>query len=566
MTATLPPVPNPLPPLLPHSLRVPPLLVRHVSGTPHWFRNIPLDPAAANQFFPIWQSRKEEFMRRGWSVRKDERGQWNVQQWLSGTPRGYTLTPMGAEMLERAFPAREQAELSLPEEAIELEPLPAHLEAKLRGYQVNPVRQLYRALTKGEAEWGYPGALDLSDMGVGKSVMDLAAALATGLEVVVICPPVGRGSWEKAFRIMEAEPLFLSTYEAVRGGFRSHIADRDEEGRFRWRNSKDIILILDEAQAVRHSDTLTVECFSAAVRQRIPIICASATIALSPIEFRFAGRIVGLHKGGPDFDRFLREHGCSLRGKEWKWNEDNRHLRAIHSRLFPRRGCRVRKQELGEDCPETEITVLPFVIPEGERIEQAWKEAQDTIDRQRRQGVKEAGLQAMRRRAFQTTWKLCENLLVPHVAERVRQDVRNGNSVALFMNFNSSRLAMAKALGTTAGFYGGQTPARRLYYEREFQANRQHILISNVTAGGASVSLHDEHGERPRIAYLFPGHKPVPFKQASGRVDRVGGQSKSFQYIPCVKGAMTERMVGQIRRKMARFDSLNDGGAGDAQF
>ena len=73
------------------------------------------------------------------------------------------------------------------------------------------------------------------------------------------------------------------------------------------------ILILDEAQALRHDETLTVRCFSAAVRQGIPIIMASATIAIAPTEFRFAGRITGLHQGAQDFDKFLARHGCSRR-------------------------------------------------------------------------------------------------------------------------------------------------------------------------------------------------------------------------------------------------------------
>lgn len=112
---------------------------------------------------------------------------------------------------------------------------------------------------------------------------------------------------------------------------------------------------------------------------------------------------------------------------------------------------------------------------------------------------------------------------------------------------------------TEAGFFGGQPLARRQHWEREFQANRQVCLVSNIGAGGASVSLHDLTGDRPRTAIIFPTDNPVHMTQATGRVDRVGGQSVSRQYIPYADGTMMTDMVKRIRQKMLRINTINDG-------
>lgn len=392
------------------------------------------------------------------------------------------------------------------------------------------------------------------------TAQSMAAALATGRKLVVLCPSVGQAGWMKMFGIFKATPHFISTYEAVRGGWRSHVAEYDAaRDRFTWHHPQDIIIILDEAQAVRHDSSLTFKCCAAAIRQGIPIIVASATVATSPLEMRFAGRITGLHQGGGDWPRFLQDHGCvQSRGGGWKWDQRRHHLQRIHSQLFPMRGARVRKTDLGERCPETVIEVLPFDIPEAAEIEREWQETLGYLDRLAAQ-YGEGFARSRQMAAMSKMWEKCEMTLVPHIAKRIKQDLANGKSVAVFMNFNRSRIELSKLLNTKAGFYGGQNKKMRAYYEKQFQENREFVLVSNIGAGGASVSLHDVKGERPRVAYIFPTDRVVQMEQATGRVDRIDGKSVSFQYIPCLKGAITEKMVSRTREKMLRIATINDG-------
>lgn len=570
MTATPPASPvvrDPSPPVAVPGLILPPLHDKLVREGKCRFREVAITVNIDHAFRNSWKRHQQAWLERGFSIRQIN-GQWRLAQWLLVTPDGLTLTDIGKSTLARlGAPVQQTLNLTEPTRVLELSPLPNGLEAKLRAYQITPARQLYRALMKGRQEWGYPGAVDFSDMGTGKTYSTLAAALATGRQVGVLCPSVGQQGWLRAFTHYGVEPLFISTYEAVRGAWRPHIATVDAQGKFTWAHPQEMVLILDEAQAVRHDGNLTVRCCSAAIRQGIPIIVASATIAVSPLEFRFAGRITGLHRGDDDWPRFLREHGCieTSRGN-WKWDRKSHHLHRIHSRLFPFRGCRVRKQDLGEECPETVIEIIPFDMPECARIAQEWNDTNELLGRMAHQLDKRA-LLAMERKCRMKMWKRCENVLVPHVAKRVRADVADGKSVAVFMNFTECRMELSRLVGTRAGFYGGQNKHQRKHWEKEFQENREHILVSNIGAGGASVSLHDIHGERPRVSYIFPTDDVVKFYQATGRVDRVGGKRVSQQFLPCVKGAMTEEIVHRLRRKMMRIDILNDGArAGEARF
>lgn len=556
------PVPNAAPPvMLPLPMQLGQLREKLQPAGRCMFREIAVPLPCEEAMKKIWKSSREAFFERGYSIRHHD-GQWILSQWLLW-PKvgGYSLTPRGQEILDNLRRPTElglQFSNPLPEN---LPPLPNEIEKLLRGYQVQPSRQLYRALSNGVSEWGYPGAADLSDMGVGKTYMDLAAALSTGRKPVVLCPTVGTAGWGRAFQHFNAEPHFIGTYEAVRGAYRPGIATKDAQGKFTWLHPQDIVLVLDEAQYLRHDDTLTVQCCSAAIRQGIPIIVASATIATSPLEMRFAGRVTGLHGGADDWHKFLAAHGCERRSSSsgWKWDGKVHHLQRIHGRLFPSRGCRVRKEDLGDECPETVIKVLPFDIVEAREIEKEWDRMQELMDRLAQQGANGAKLKSMERQARMRIWQKCEEVLVPYVSSKAWDDIKDGRSVAMFMNFNASRLAMAKAMKTTAGFFGGQPLAKRQYWEKEFQANRQFCLVNNIGAGGASVSLHDTTGDRPRTAYIFPTDHVVQMEQATGRVDRVGGKTTSYQYIPCVKGAMTEQMVQRTRIKMMRIATLNDG-------
>lgn len=441
-------------------------------------------------------------------------------------------------------------------------------ERLLKEYQRTPSRQLLRALQHGEEEWSYPGAVDLSDVGTGKSWMDTAAAVSTGRKLVVLCPSVGIAGWEKTINAFGTEAHFIGTYEAVRGNWRPEVGKA--EGKFfHWQQANEIVLILDEAQIVKGHNTLTTAMVGGAILQRIPIIAASATLATSPTELRIAGRITGLHQGGRSWKDWLLSHGCFFDDQDQRWVFRSRRfahvMDEINDILIPERGCRVCKSDMG-DRPESKIEPLPLEVPEGKDIAKRWAELQQKVEWMEREtderGRPKFAPEAIRntRRAGRTKiWKAAEIALVPAVAALVKQCLNDGKSVVVFFSYTESRMRMGKLLGSKAGFFGGQNAKVRKQYEAEFQANRLHLLLCNIGAGGASVSLHDTTGERPREAFIFPSDNFVKMGQAPGRIDRLDVQTPSIQWIPFIKGSMMEGIIKTTAEKLRRLSKLNDG-------
>lgn len=555
-------VPNPAPPVpLPDPMVL--LVMRERWQVKRlWFREMRVPLIAEDKFKRIWEANKPEFLRRGYGIAIHS-GAMHLFQWLDKNMFGaWILTEHGTKQA-MAIKKPVQTSLQFTEEPVRpliLDPLPGRLESYLRGYQVNPTRQLFRAIKNGNTEWGYPGAIDASDKGTGKTFMDLATALASGRSVVVLCPSVGQAGWQRAFQHFGATPRFIGTYEAIRGGWRPEVVTLDESGRFTWRHASEIFLILDEAQYVRHSESLTSTACFAAIRQGIPMITASATLAINPIELRFAGRITGLHRGEKDWDRFLAEHGCEKKttSSPWVWTGDLKSMAKINHRVYPWRGARVTKQSLGSECPETEIALKVYDTVDADRIEAKWQQADEIIARLERQGDNKGSIERMRQKLYMRVWQEIEMVLTPLVAHHAETYVKSGFNVAIFMNYTASREKMGAMLGTKAGFFGGQSIKVRQEYERAFQANEIHYLISNIKSGGASVSLHDLHG-RPRVSFVFPTDNPVDFDQALGRIDRVGGVSKSIQWIPTLKGTITKARTDRARRKALAISMFNDG-------
>lgn len=440
--------------------------------------------------------------------------------------------------------------------------LPDNLEKILHEYQRMPARQLLRALECGPDEWGYPGGVDLSDVGIGKTFIDGATALATGRAPVVLCPVVGIDGWRGAFQTFGAQARFIGSYEAVRGGWRKEIGDF-KDGRFVWKNPADICLILDEAQMVKGQDSMTAATIGGAITANIPIIAASATMATSPVDMRIAGRITGLHSGGADWKRFLREKEAEYDPEEdrWKWDRKKNlyMMDEIHRILIPQRGCRVRKSDMGKQ-PGTTIRVLPFLdIADAAGIEKAWRELDEKTRWMERERMPKDQIRNFRRAGRTRIWKRSEMALVPAVCEKVKQCLAEGKSVVMFFSFTESRLLAGKILKTNAGIYGGQSQKQREHFKKEFQANRIHVLLCNIGAAGASASLHDLTGERQRETFIFPTDNPVKMGQAPGRVDRNGGQTHSLQWIPCLAGGFSQRMVESTARKLQALDVLNNG-------
>jgi hypothetical protein len=77
-----------------------------------------------------------------------------------------------------------------------------------------------------------------------------------------------------------------------------------------------------------------------------------------------------------------------------------------------------------------------------------------------------------------------------------------------------------------------------------------------TAAGGTGLSLHDDKKERPRASLITPGVSASEFRQALGRIHRVGG-TPVVQTIVLASGTIEERVYEAIQRKTTGIDSVN---------
>ena len=50
-------------------------------------------------------------------------------------------------------------------------------------------------------------------------------------------------------------------------------------------------------------------------------------------------------------------------------------------------------------------------------------------------------------------------------------------------------------------------------------------------AGGTGLSLHDEHGNHPRMSLISPSFSAIDLRQALGRIHRATGVTPAIQKI-----------------------------------
>lgn len=560
MTAELPRVKIIDPPVpLPVGVTLPPLLQFKGRGS----REVRIPLYCDNAFRAMWKSYKLAFHQRGFCLRQHN-GAWHLQQWLLGGPGNWTLTAVGAEQLANLTTPRQPAPppMEVPVEFI-LPELPNGLEAKLFDYQRQPARQLYRALTNGKEEWGFPGAWDCSDLGTGKTYQSLAAAIATGLEVGVVCPKSVLRSWRDAFRHFGQQPAFIVNYESIRTGKREIVRKTGKEGRpFEWTLDPDHVMIVwDEAHNLKNR-SLNRSMAMAAIRQGFKQLFVSGTMAAKPTNLAATGVAVGLHRGGREsYEAFLTAHGCWKVGETWEFDRHRGalHLAKIHRVVFPRRGARVKISDLGDRFPETQILCEAIETEDTKAIAKAYAEVKEMLARLAAQGKSAGEIEIAQRVAYMAVRKQSETAKVPALVDMAQAEIEEGRSVAIFLNFTEARERIMQLLKTDCAVFGGQDIRKRDAAIAKFQADESRVIVVMSAAGGTGVSLHDVHGVYPRTALICPDNNAVTLGQVLGRVHRAGGKSRSRQIIVYAADTVEESICDNVRQKLSAIQTVNDG-------
>lgn len=397
-------------------------------------------------------------------------------------------------------------------------------------------------------------ALDASSTGVGKTFSALAVMRELGLSPVVVCPKAVQTSWKRAAAALGVPLHETIGWEKARAGTHQLFDGVD------WAPSVKAI-IGDEIHRARTKDTLSSTLILAAKRQGIPLLMLSATAAEDPRHLEVIGQCLGLH-AGEDFLSWAANFGCYLGDDGLMFSDNPEHLKKLHHCIFPERGFRIRAEDLGDAFPETLITADPYDMAETPEIVAAYEEMEEELAdleaRRRRDGnMAENPLTIMIRAAQKV-----ELLKVPLFVSLAKDEIAEGRHVAIFVNYDQSRVALCEKLDTQCTVHGGQTGkagevARQKAID-DFQADLEPVIVLNSAAGGVGISLH-ALGEKPRTSLISPTFNAVTLKQCLGRVHRAGGRSRSVQRLVYCAGTIEESIAASVRKKLDRMDLISDG-------
>ncbi len=285
-------------------------------------------------FWDAWRADKEALRAKDYSVSQFN-GKWTVSHW---------------ELLEAP-----KAPGTRPEAYGTLRPL--KFPGGYKPWQPKAVQTLVADIEN------WPGAIDASETGVGKTFQALGVVREfEAKNVLVIVRRRARTQWEEAAKLMGVhDRCIFATIELIRRGKTQWgswiVAGKDKI--FQWSSVIDF-LIIDEVHWCSGVKTQNGLMLRAATRQQIRTIGLSATAADSPLKMRALGEMLGLHNG-KDFYSWVQKYGCR---KGWhggfEFDSKDPHnvklMSKLHGQIFPKRGIRLRKSELGDSFPKTLIT------------------------------------------------------------------------------------------------------------------------------------------------------------------------------------------------------------------
>lgn len=470
---------------------------------------------------------------------------------------------------------------------------------KLRKWQVEPANRLLAALRTGQS------CVDLSDTGTGKTYVAAAVAASLGYPMVTVVPKIAVSNWKAIHRYVGGYEHVVVGYEQLAGGrtgfgtwtnnppkgFRLEqqyvcescqcVVDFDDYrkcychgagihcvktkkkpwkyGQFIW-NESVRLLVFDEIHRCSGLDSNTAELLIAARRQNIPVLGLSATAACTPLQLRALGFVLGLHNLGSSWRNFAYRYKCRhdprFHGLKWlAGREEQKAIMAeIRSDIIPSRGVRVTRESI-PNFPKCQILCGLYDIQQPEQIDAAYQELVPALRQLEVRAESDSELAITKiLRARQRI----ELLKVPVTVELAADELAKWNWVAIFVNFSETIAQLRRKFPDAGVIDGQQSAAARQRAIDDFQSNKSRIILVNGAAGGAAISLHDEHGEHPRIGLVMPGNNAVQLQQIFGRLPRDGGKSAVVYRVILAAHTIETRMHKAMSAKLDNMSALND--------
>lgn len=512
-----------------------------------WRREWLIPPQYRSAFFVYWKSNSFKLKDRGYGVYKKN------EDWF------LTETKLSKDGFKEFVPKTTEKK----EEPVVLTPYVVKNESGLRPWQVNSVSKLCSVIKK----WGC--AIDGSDVGIGKTYIACGVARELDMDILIVCPKAVMESWRRVvvnhFK-MKNKLIGIINYEMLRVGrsdslIASYVKNRKTHiEEFKWKIPKSTLIVWDESQKLKGAKTKNSEVCIKALKEGYKMLFCSATNATNPLELRTVGMAIRLFENNQQYYQWLYRHGVSKGRFGLQFNGNRDVLKKLHKDIFVDRGSRLTRDTI-PNFPESQIIAECYDMEEEaqKKINSIYHEMETELAKLNKKIKKEKNDSASELTAILRARQKVELVKVPLFVEMIEEALENDMSVVVFLNFTETISALSKRLNTQCIVNGIVSDKVRQQNIDDFQSDKERIILVNIAAGGAGLSLHDLNGKYPRISIISPSYSAVQMRQATGRVWRDSAKSKSIQKIVFVTKTVEERVCEAVNQKLKNMDLLNDG-------
>ena len=410
-------------------------------------------------------------------------------------------------------------------------------------------------------------ALLAASTGYGKTYMALELIRRSSSSCAVLCPKITLGQWRSSASIVGVAPRFVVNPEKLRTGNQKQWLEKISDSSWNWVGLEDgDVVILDELHRFGGLDSQLAFMAACLSKRDVKVLGLTATLADSPLKTRFIQHQAKLTPWN-SFFQWAKGVGCyrdtGINGAPWRppyGKACRKVMEDLNAKLFPDFGVRLRSEDI-PSFPEV-LNVVDLVTPSEKarrEIDAAYSMMADELKDPNK--AKTALVRLLRWRQRIESEKL-------HVFKELVDDaLEDGYSVVASFNFTDPLFEFRKmfARENPAMIYGSdpngrqQADAEREAEKARFQSNRTRLLLLTIQAGGVGLSLGDELGGHPRLAFHNLPLDTTSLVQLLGRIHRADSKTKSVNRIVLVDGVAVEKTVFKIlNRKIGNLSALQN--------
>lgn len=417
-------------------------------------------------------------------------------------------------------------------------------------------------------------ASDQSETGTGKSYVAAWIAKTLNSPVVIVCPKIMIAPWKKVLQYFGIKAHCLINYEKLIRGGTEHLSFKDGKDNlpsdYIINFPKNSLVILDEVHKCKSSTSKNSDFLIKLKMDGYKTLLLSATTATNPLEMKAFGFATTLHNLA-NYRQFITDSGAYV-GRYGGFQIDLQSQKTveamsnIHNRLFNlyKVSSRMTRKMFDKIFPDNHVMADCFDMGNNtDKINRVYLQMEAELA-----ALEESSVNYSQHHfAIMTkARRMAELLKVPTMVEMIEDWYDEGISPVVFVNFTDTVEAIEKQLaknrkfdGKIARIVGGQSDKVRNSDIEQFQSDNKRIMIANLAAGNAGVSLHDLNGNFPRGSIISPSYSAINLLQALGRIHRAEGKTKCIQKVMFAAGTIEEEACKRVQSKLNNLECLNDG-------